>query len=103
MQTVWSGPPGDGGHFDRSQIPNVVMNCLSRSQLKDVILLQRCNPNYDVAKLIAIIAILEDDCRLSAVLEKYGLTQASRLSASEETEFSRMDRNELEKAVLSLI
>jgi len=103
MDTVWSGPVGGPGWFDKTKIPDLVHHCLSRSQLKDVILLKRCNPDVEVSKLVALVAILEEDCTYATTLIQYGVKPPDRITSAEETEFSRLDRVELERIVLSFI
>ena len=100
MERIWSGPRESPGRLDPSNITELVQQCLSRSQLKDLILLKRSNAGAPFPKLIAIVAILEEDYKDSVSLRQFGLNPAERISYTEETKFSRMDRDELEKLVL---
>jgi hypothetical protein len=103
METVWSGPLGGAGHFDRLEIPHIVRDCLSRSQLKDCILLQRSNPGYDFVKMMTLVALLEEDCKYPYTLQQYGLHPVEPISPAEDTKFSCMERAELEGLVLAFI
>lgn len=103
MKSVWSGTLGGDVHLSKEELPHIVRNCLSRSQLKDLILLQRSNPTYDFVKLLALFAILEEDCKYPSMLEKHGLHPSERISPTEKTQFSCMERSELERLVLSFI
>ena len=103
MNVIWSGPKESPGRFDKERISDLIRECLSRSQLKDLVLLRRANSAVDFSKLVAIVSILEDDYNHSKSLRQYGLSPPDRVSYAEETQFSRMDRVELEQLVLDFI
>jgi hypothetical protein len=99
---VWTGPTGIGW-FNRERIPELVRSSLTRAQLRDLIGLAAANPEFDFAKLVALIVLQEHRYQLQGFLDQYGLIEPQKISALEDANYARMERSELEERVLSFM
>jgi len=101
--TGWEGPRGNLVTLDRTELHRTVRSSLSRTQLRDLILLERNNPEIRTDTLVCLVLLHEDSYIDPRFLAKHGLRPLARVSLAEEANFACSDRETLENQVLSFI